>query len=288
MNNSKNLKTLKYGVISIVLLFVINVAFYIQLKISEPVFLKHYYDLYIHHSGTLIDIHYIADSSDERRIANIEFPQMPEEFARLSKIYDGFGPNEGQKFAHFKYNVVSGSILYDTEVESEEIDSVVIDKAIITYSNGDKQEVDIGKIIIHKNFYPNDFIDTSYNSSSSDFTSSTGIRPTENITIESIGSTIDEKTSGFLVQTLDGVDFKDLTFPIKVARGEEMDIKSKFLYNTDNIKKYNVYEVHQLITSTNEEGSVGKHRLLNIDYEPIHAFSNERGIIKYLKLRGIL
>lgn len=290
MNKIKNSTILKFGSIAIVLLFIVNIVYYMQLRIDEPVFLRHYYELYIQ-NGTFLNIYYISDSANEREIYRIEFPQMPEEFAYLSNngMYsEGFGKYERAKFAHYKFNNIMGTLYYDPETESENLESVVLDKAIIYYSNGEKQEVDIGKIILHKNYKHDSFIDNAYNSSSSDFTSSTGIRPTKDITIMSITSELDDETNGFLRQTLNGVDFFNLIFPMKAKAGDNMDIESKFLYNTNDIRKYNAYEVQQTINAMDEEGNIVIKRILNINYEPTEAFLKESGIIQYLKVRGIL
>lgn len=292
MNNKNNNLILKYGLIIVVLCFIISTICYMQFSLDEVVVLKHYYEIYVH-EGSFMNINFIADASDNRKITEIRFPEMPNEFASIgfndfsNSFNDGYYRTE--KFAHYIYSELMIELHYNDGNNADEgnEESIALNKAVITFNNGDEQEVDIGKIILHKNMNYYDFIDTSSNSSSNDFTSTTVMRPLKDIVIESIESDLDEETNGFMELKLNGVKIEDINYPLSVNTDDTLVFDNKFLYQSKDTRKYNVYDVQRRILIADSEGKKGYEIIQNLDYNPIELFLTEKGIVEFLKYRGV-
>lgn len=292
MNNKNNNLILKYGVIIVVLCFIISTAYYMQFSLNEVVFLKHYYERDIH-DGSFMNIHFISNASDNRKITNIRFIDMPNEFA-----YVGFNDfsnsfNNGyyrtEKFAHYVYNTLMIEFHYNDKnynFDGNE-DSIILNKAVITFNNGDEKEVDMGKIVLHKNMTYYDFFNSYRNSSSNDFTSSTAMRSNKDVLIKSIESNLDNEIEGFMELSLNGVKTNNINYPINIDADESLIIDNKFLYQSQDNRKYNVYDVQKRILIKDYEGNEGYETILNLDYNPIELFITEKGIIDFLKYRGV-
>lgn len=292
MSNEKNNLILKNGLIIVVICFIINTVYYMQFSLDEVVFLKHYYERDIH-DGSYMNIHFIKNTADNRKIVEIRFPEMPNEFASvyLNDFSNGFnnGYYRTEEFAHYMYNELMIEFQYNDTNYSEEGngESIILNKAVIIFNNGDEQEVDIGKIVLHKNMNYYGFLETYSTSSSNDFTSTTVMTPIKAVIIESIESNLDEEAKGFMELTLNGVKIEDINFPLNLNSDDSLVINNKFLYNTKDTRKYDVYDIQKRILVTDSEGNKGYETIHNLDYYPIEIFLEEKGIVEFLKYRGV-
>ncbi|MBP1927209.1 hypothetical protein J2Z76_003106 [Sedimentibacter acidaminivorans] len=296
MSNEKNNLILKYGLIIVMLCFIISTVYYMQFSLDEFVFLKHYYERDIH-DGSYMNIHFIKNTADNRKIIEIKFPEMPNEFASvfLNDFSNGFnnGYYRTEEFAHYMYNELVIEFRYNDINYSEEgneesnEESIILNKAVIVLNNGDEQEVDIGKIVLHKNMNYYDFLETSSSSSSNDFTSTSVMTPIKDVVIDSIESNLDGEANGFMELTLNGVKIEDINFPLKLNSDDSLVFNNTFLYNTKDTRKYNVYDIQKRILVTDSEGNKGYETIHNLDYYPIEIFLSEKGIGDFLKYRGV-
>lgn len=290
MNNTKNNSILKYGLTAVAVCFIISTIYFMQFSLVEKVFLNHFYEINIH-DGSYMHIHFVENSYDDRKITSVSFPQLPDDFfVEIDNFSNGFdnGYYRSEKFAHYNYNILTVLLRYnDNDMDGKKEESIVLDKALISYNNGDSQEVYIGKIILHKNMKTDDFFDSSYSSSSNDFTSTTVIKPSKDVVIEKITSVLDAESNGFLELTLNNVNIDKLLYPLSVKTGDSLVLDSRFLYDSIDVRKYNVYEIQKRIYSKDEEGNFGYSNIYNINYEPFEIFVSEKNISNYLKYRGV-
>lgn len=194
-----------------------------------------------------------------------------------------------QKFAHYNYNelVLDVVSLYEEVENNTDEKSVVLDKAVIYYNNGDEQEVDIGKIVLHKNINRTDDLTSIFSKSSSDNTSAVSFESNDNLIINSITSELDEELDGIIELKMNDTDVKDLNYPINISAGDSLNFESKFNFEPENEKKYNVYDIQKRISLIDSKGNNETERILNLDYYPSDLFRTERGIIQYLKEIGV-
>src|SRR5690606_33491464 len=123
--------------------------------------------------------------------------------------------------------------------------------------NGDVQNVDIGKIVLHKNIKSYDFFDLASASSSNDYTSKLYVQSLKNIAINNIQSDLDNEIEGFLETTVNDIKTKDIQYPISFEAGDYISFNSKFLYDSNDIRKYNIYGIKRRIHITDSEGNKG-------------------------------
>ena len=284
MHYSKNNLILKYGLITVLLCLIISIFFYVQFFLDEPVFLKHYYDLIIHENMRM-NLHFITNSSDNKKIRNIEFPQMPDNFAYIELDYvtnlNENGYFRSRKFTHYSYNEIS--LLIHTLGENESEETIVLDRAIVHYSGGESQEADIGKIILHKNVKQTNVLTSVFTKSANDNTSSEGLESADNIIIESIKSDLDDELKGIFELKMEGADVSDLDYPVNISADEILRFESQFKFEPGDDRIYNVYDIHGRISTVDSQGNRGIRKILNLNYYPLEVFSKERYIIQYLR-----
>lgn len=288
MHYSKNNLILKYGLIIVLLFLIISIFFYIRFFLDEPVFLKHYYDLTIRENMRM-NLHFITNSSDNRRISRIEFTQLPDDFAYIELDYftniNENGYLRSQKFKHYNYNEISLLIHALGDNESEE--SVVLDKAVVHYSDGKSQEADIGKIILHKNAKQTNVLTSVFTKGGNDNTSAEGFKSADNIIIEGIKSDLDDELKGIFELKMEGEDVRNLNYPVNILADETFRLESQFKFEPGDDRIYNVYDIHGRISTSDSQGNKGTRIILNLNYYPWDVFGRERGIIQYLKEAGV-
>ncbi len=291
MQKIRNAAILKYGLITVAICFLISLFVYMQFYIDEAVFLKHYYDIEINYN-TNIDIHVITNSIDNRKINEIKFPQMPNDFAyvHIGNINYQFNNRyyRTEKFTHYNYNIIS---LEFQPINSYEKDNneerAVLEKAVIKYDNGDVQEVNIGKIVLHKNRKQTESLTSTYVSSSDDNSSTTVFIANDNLTINSITSNLDEEIKDIFNLSLNGKDIRQLNYPVHITSDDSLTLDSQFKFATQDMRKYNAYEIQKRIALTDSEGNQESMRILNLNYQPAHVFLREKDIIQYFKEIGV-
>lgn len=291
MKKIKNTYILTVGLILVVVSYIISALYSMNLELKEPVFLENYYESDIQRRSVMA-LHLITNSNDNRQIVQIDFPQLPDDFAYAS-THNVWNNNNGydriNKFANYNYKVIYFEFININEnLIDDEVESIVLDNAKIKYINGDTQYVDIGKIVLHKNLKSNVFFNTDTVSSSNNFSSKLYAKVVEDITINNIGSYFDDELEGFLQTTVNGLKQKDIQYPLSFKSGDYIDFSSSYLYGDPNdMRRYNVYDIKKVISITDAEGNEGYELLYNLDYEPTGVLSCEKEIIDYLKYRGV-
>lgn len=283
MHSNKSL--LKYGLISICIFFAASTVYYMSFSLKEPVFLKHYYERAIYGESQIF-IHYIKNSDDDRKIIKIFFPQLEGNNIYVDDVYFGIGEYRNEQFAHYTYKAYALKFnFYDDD--STEPETFILDKAVVLYDNGDKQDIDIGKIVIHKNMKKDRFFEMAYSSSNSNFSSSLVTSAIKDVTVEKIESMLNEDTKDFLVMKINNEHADKLNFPFSLASGEKLSVESSFIIDEGDVRKYNVYDMQSIIYSEDEEGNKGYDFIYNMNYEPYDLVQNEKEISKYLKIMGV-
>lgn len=291
MKNIKNVSILKFGLIIAFVSYIAVLMYSMILTIEEPVFLKHYYEADMQ-GRTVMPLHLITNKDDDREIIDIEFPQLPQDFAYVS-LHNVWNDNDGYdriiEYAHYDYKTLYFEFINTNEdLTGDDLETVVLDNAKIRYMNGDTRHIDIGKIVLYKNLRLNEFFYDSSSSSSSDFSSKLYTQVLKDISINNIKSDFDNELEGFLEMTVNDTKQEDIHYPISFKSGEYISFSSKYKYDDPHdVRIYNVYDVTKIISITDSEGNQGYERLHNLDYEPLSAFSSEKGIIEYLRYRGV-
>lgn len=293
------------GILIIIVSLIGNIIYINSQKLKEPIFFQHYYEDLIRNQSCYIDINYLTNAEDNVEVISIFLPNINDSLwvkytnVEKYKYYD-------KKNAQIEIN------FYKVENEFNKNNKMIIDKAIVTFNNGQKMEVDLGKIIIHKD-ENSSHLDQIMTGSSSSGTTKDVYKVDKDIIINSITTDLIEESKGLIkmniisnsnrdlemidklrnndeknaedlidrkIEGIANIPFEDITFPIAVK--ESLTIYTAFDKPNSN-KKYNFYRILYAIDYENKDGEKGKNYLLNVNYHPY--FSN-KDIREFITSRG--
>lgn len=304
-----NLKILISGIVMIVIVTLLCLGASLFLALDDPVFFLNYVEDVVYSysdqgapvesdgSETVSELQkksfalqYVTNASDNRTLSGISFPEEP----LLTYITDTNGVmgmvffNEGSATPGNTYGVYSVRTVYFDINAIEKIpeEGIRLTKAIVQYDNGDRQTVDLGKIIL----YPEDtgkhgVLQTVGGSSSSDGTVTDDRAALRDVVITKVDLTSLEDAADKFKLTVDDEDFR------KVNGKQYKDgatIRIKGLINPiEDALGYNRYAILPALHYQDNEGNQYLCRIYNLDYNPSN--SNPYtffGLIKYLHGRG--
>lgn len=258
----KNKRILRIGMLLICIAFALNVVIYKCLELKEPLFLKHYYESEFH-DGMAFTISYICNKDCTYRASYINFGEELEEY-----IYGSPDDVNSTVIGNYRLNEIVITLRnYNVEgVEKFLENNLILEEAEIKFSNGKIMNIDFGKIILKPQISTSDAIDMYMSSSSNNNTSRCEYRVNETVKIQSIESSIDD--SGILEIAFNGENIRDIAYPIVLKKGNSIDISSKSKLSSNDIRKYDYYDINKTIKFINENGQEQTQRVLNLRYTP--------------------
>ncbi len=278
------------GVLSIACLIAI-----LYLKLDEPAFLKHYYDIRTyeeneHQQEISFNLVYVTNVGDKRTVTQIDFPESPEmivhasEYSHMNSFPWVSDQTNSPGEVHGRYSVRTIYCQVDLFAENIETDGKVISQANVHFSDGSKMDVDLGEF----HFYVHRTMDQSFesvsSSGSSDGSSSTRYRATEEATLVSVESPmlhrfadrLDLKINGYVIDGING---------LKIEEGKYLEVKSKLYTGEDPLNVYAMIDLHPEIIYRNAAGDTRSLRFYNID-SLYHSF-NFMDLYRYLSAREV-
>ncbi len=299
------------GILIIVVSSIINITYLSNLRLDEPVFFKHYYEMLLSKNNNgIIDFYYLTNADDNKRIVEIYFPYINgnKDFIVRNSI------DMNYKYYNVKKFEVIMPLNLDTYSQlGEELN---LRDAVVYFSNGNSIKADLGKIIIKKDDNnKKNYLDNVMTSASSNNTSKCIFKVKEPIIINSITTNLLDETKGQikmkivaddsndieLIEDLHGnnpekhelelnkknkeevesIVFEDIKLPIPVK--SMLNVYTEFNINEKD-KQFNFYRVLLTINYETMNGEKGIKRLLNVNYNP---FFTDENIRNFLKVRGI-
>ena len=293
-------KALKISIALIGLSLIITLLVLSKLKLDKPVFLKNYKEVEIMEneevysiSGFDIELKYIANIKDKRKVSSVTFKEAPElnfyasenNSMGLMSSYD-YSNDNIDSYGRYGVHTVFLSLnsqKYDYEFDKE----LALSEATVTFDDGLTMEVDLGKVILYKydmDKYDYDKKILKWHSvqSSNDGISKVGFLVNDYIRISNVYSPLFEDTKDlfdFNIDKLGSMDKKELIY----NKNENLYFTSKF-YNIDDIeRKLYSYDIKPVIYFKDGSGNDHEQRINNLTYKPYFSFSD---IYKYLKVKG--
>ncbi|WP_027623418.1 hypothetical protein [Clostridium lundense] len=252
---SLNKKHAAIGIVLLIITWVGNVFYYKKHVLKEPIFLKHYYHITKENSD--FKLYYIENINSKENINNIVFPEVGEEHIEFYKYSD----NTNKRYYQMKS--VGINIYKDDSAKIlEKYENKVITNVKVEFSSGRVMNVDIGKIYLCSDNEGKDVLFTrksSYSDSSSGYDS---FIIDKNIKIKAICSKFPEITNDILQVNKESL--KNIKFPITLKTGDKLDIKYKFKFNKDDIRKNYLYRFPlNIIIGDSKESKVFYSRYVN-------------------------
>ncbi|WP_291651176.1 hypothetical protein [Clostridium sp.] len=293
-------KALKISMALISISLVMTLLVLSKLKLDKPVFLKNYKEVEIMEnegaysiSGFDIELKYISNREDKRKVSSVIFKEAPElnfyasenNSMGLMRFYNNVNDNvenHGIYGVHTVFLSLS-SQKYDYEFDKD----LVLSNATVTFDDGLTMEVDLGKIILYKHDsdkydYDKKILKWYSGQSSNDGISKGGFIVNDYIKVSHIYSPLFDDTKDlfdFNIDKLGNIANMELIY----NKNDYLYFTSQF-YNIDDIeRKLYSYDIKPVIYFKDGSGNDHEQRINNLTYNPYFRFSD---IYKYLRVKG--
>lgn len=211
-----------------------NIIYYNNHKLMEPLFLKHYYD--IKTGMPYFQLYYVNNIGSDGDVADITFPEIGLEHVSFDKTDMN---NDGKYYKMCMMNVMINR--GDAESIPENLKNKIITKAHIQLTNGDMMDVDLGKIYLYSGEPGRGVLKVSRGMASNDNSGSTSFEIAKYTKINEVTSKFPELVSDIVEVDINGKSLKDISFPIELEMGSNLDVNYSFNFKKDDIRSNNVY-----------------------------------------------
>jgi hypothetical protein len=260
------------------------------LKLEEPVFFDHYYDLMVYDNQRpeerSFTLGYITNVQDSKTVVDITFPEYPDIYIQASEYGYTHGFNwgnerssiPGEVYGRYSVRNVFCKIisLPDTYLDS------VLTKAQVSFSDGSEKTVDIGEIHIYE-YEPNQpFLEFLSSSGSSGGSSTTSYKVLEDIKLVRIESTL-LKQMGQRIKIDVNDQKKERIEGVAVVKSGNLNVSAQIVSIDDIIQRYTRFDIHPKLVFSVEDESEHFARFRNIaSMYHSYRFSD---VYRYLKAR---
>lgn len=296
-----NIKTaLKISGTLILLSFLLSISILYYLKLDNPVFLKSYKDIEVVEnegnyitSGYDIEIKYIANIEDNRKVSSIVFKEAPNLNFYVSEnspmgMVQFFDYSNDNIESHGRYGIHTVLLNLNSHNYGNDLDDdIVLREATVTFNDGFTMDVDLGKLVLYKYKSPQENLDNEVLhghsiESSSDGISKSGFYVKKYIQVSDIYSKLFEHTRDlfdFNINKIGGLENRDLIY----NANDNLYFTSQFNFIDDPERKLYSYDIRPVIYFKDRDGKEYEKRVYNMTYKPLFNFID---IYKYLRETG--
>ncbi|MGH4139038.1 hypothetical protein [Clostridium sp.] len=245
-----NKKYMIFGSAILVLCWTLNIVYYQNKVIKEPLFINHYYD--IPQGMNTFDLYYIQNLSSKSVITSIIFPEIGKQHMNFTDT-DVNSDKRYYMLKNIRINILNGN----GNVISEEYKNKVITKAIIEFSDEKTMNVNLGKIYLFSDeLVASDFKFYSA-SSSSDNTGSSNFTADKDLKIIGIDDKFNKEVKDILEIKVNNKLLSDIKFPMNLKKGEIVYINYGFNFKGNLIKQNNAYSFPLNVLTEDLSGNKG-------------------------------
>ncbi|WMJ85545.1 hypothetical protein [Anaerocolumna sp. MB42-C2] len=294
-----NKKILAAGLILVILTLSGSIFFVYYCRLSEPVFLQHYYECQLPADGTdngenMFELHYLANRSDTKEVTGITFKEAPglnfyatENNERGGMVFwkNNTFEQKGMVYGRYSLRTVYVNMIYDSN--TEQYDKSQLSQGTFLFSDGRQVNADIGKIVFYKQDYSNQYLDSYSGSSSSDGTSSVSFNVKTDLSLKKIDSLLRTEADHLYQIKADGIDSKEIN-GIQYSAGSTLNVTSKLKTPLGYGDQFSFYNIKPCIFFKTPEGNIDTVRLYNFEYNTMNQNFTWIQIFKYLEGKGKL
>ncbi|MDY2631289.1 MULTISPECIES: hypothetical protein [unclassified Clostridium] len=288
----RNIKTaLKISGSLILLSFILSISIIYYLKLDNPVFLKNYIDVNYYEyenmytlSGFDIELKYIANIEDKRKVVSVIFEEAPElnfyasENGKKGAIQLYENTNDNIE-SYGRYGIHTVFLNFNLPKEGYKLDETIkLSKAKVKFDDELVLDVDLGKIILSKINKEASPLERPSLTGSSDGYSQLFFWVKDYIQVSKIYSQLFEDTRDlfdFNINKVGDIEERDLIY----NKGDNLFFTSQFNNIDDPIKKLYTYDIKPIMYFKDRMGKEYEERIYNITYNPYFTFYN---IYRYL------
>ncbi|RXZ84186.1 hypothetical protein EBB07_03685 [Paenibacillaceae bacterium] len=301
----------KYVIITVVLIaasWIGNWMYYEKMKMGEPIFLEHNYEL-SGLNGEMFDIFFLEDRDADVTVTSVEFPNTFGMQSQLLLNKDTYGHQVLRKVS---FTLKSAEQEMDETDEVDELDETwTIDERWKTfdaqtvhvyYSNGTTKEVNIGRVrVMPRPSTVEQPFEFSSGGSSSDHSGFQSMTLSSPLVIQSIKSPAADQLDEWLGISLNitapftetdmlqgmpkdfesGTPIKDISLPLELEKGQALRIDHKFRFPADLTVAAALVPSYIAIHFEGElENGKPFHYSYNLRYQPYFRNSEIRELIR--------
>lgn len=244
-----NKKLVTCGLILFILTWTGNIIYYKKQVLKEPLFMKHYYD--IDNNRGELRLSYIDNINSKNKVVSIMFPEIGQQFY-CQEVWE----NSDRRYYVLKTIQVNLKNK-DTNKIAKEFENKIITQAEVILFNGEKLNVNLGKIYIYREETKENHLKTFGTTGSSDYTGSKLFNADRDIKIIGIKGKIYEEIKDVLQVSIEGKNLSAITFPINLKKGDPFDISYAFKFNKNDVRKNNAYSFTLDILTEDFQGNKG-------------------------------
>lgn len=277
------------------ILIVAGYVLILHVRLDEPVFLNHYYDLEIYEDGEYLNdmplsLNYITNVDDDRVVNHIEFPEFPELFVHVSEygfeetgLFNmGQSQNDIPGHTYGQYSIREVFIHFQNISDVEELNDEIITQAQIYFDDSSSLMVDIGEVHLFNRTDDETPLENLQGSSSSDGTGETLYRATEDITLSSMDRSLLENVEERVDIQVNNMDYTDAE-GLFVQEEDSVNITTLVQPSEELSVEYTIFDIHPAFILSAEDGTDYSQRIHSINNpQPEFSFLN---LYRYLKTR---
>lgn len=288
----RNVKTaLKISGSLILLSFLLSISIIYYLKLDNPVFLKNYIDVDYYEyenmytlSGIDIELKYIANIEDKRKVVSVIFEEAPElnfyasenDKMGVMQFYENTNDNIE---SYGRYGIHTVFLNFNLPKEGHKLDETIkLSKAKVKFDDELVLDVDLGKIILSKINKEASPLERPGLTGSNDGYSQLFFWVKDYIQVSKIYSPLFEDSRDlfdFNINKVGNIEERDLIY----NKGDNLFFTSQFNNIDDPVKKLYTYDIKPIMYFKDRIGKEYEERIYNITYNPYFTFYN---IYKYL------
>ena len=303
MSNNQNRKWL---VVCLIVLGVVTLsitAFLFYIRLEKPIFIKSYYEYNwaaAEDEPALLKkefiIQYLSNADDSHSVTGIEFPNLKDEqlsFYATESASDAFnmdfmfsGQNSVQsstvqKVGLYSLHTVRITIQCLFSANERNDTDIILQDALIHFSDGSTQEVNLGKIKLYwRNWNNMGPLSQIQGMSANDGTSEETLRSNETLTVIGLRWMPCIDSAELFKITLNGVDASsDKIKGMEIKKGEIVTLRTEFPEPEDLKNKFTAYELRAVLTVQDNKGVQKEIDVDTIHYNP--SFFNTWDILRY-------
>ncbi len=243
-----NKKYIIWGLAILVLCWILNIAYYQNKVLKEPLFINHYYD--IPQGMNDFDLYYIKNLSSQTEISSIIFPEIGEQHMNFTNT-DVNSDKRYYMLKAIRVNIVNSNV----EPIPEEYKNKIITKALIEFSDGKTMNVNLGKIYLFSDEVATSAFKFYSASSSSDNTGSSNLKADKDLMITGVSGKFNEEVKDILEIKVNNRLLSDIKFPMNLKKGEIVYINYGFNFKGNLRKQNNAYSYPLNILTQDSQGN---------------------------------
>lgn len=250
--------------------YTVNTA---HMRLDEPVFLTHYYDMKDFFRARTITLNYITNRSDNRNVTAVSFPEGPE----LPVVFNGEALLDTYRYHKANRIFISSDIPAETELAP-----ITLTKVHIEFSDGTGSDFDIGRIVVENNPADSKTLIQSQSVGTSNMGGTTEtFLAFEDCRLMDIAPFFEEGEGLSINTQINGSS--DYTLPIELHKDDTITFDTNV--SAKDGHEFNAYNLDKTLVLEDMESNAYYEYLSNISYTPNFSSS---GVIEFLRQSGAI